>query len=322
MSDESQTSSLYKLPTYIQLTSVLICAIIIIVGFAGNIMVLIVVIRGKDMSNSTNIFLVNLSIADLCVLLVCTPAILVEVNTGPQIWVLGENMCRAMPFVEATVAHTSVLTILAISFERYYAICKPLRANYVCTKSRAALICLLTWIAAGLLTSPFLFMVNFEFDHDDDSASDREAIPICTTEARDTWSVVYISMTIVVFFFLPVIVLIVLYSAITHQLIHRSRIKYDSTAGANLYYQQNRYQVIRMLCAVILAFFLCLLPFRLMMLWIVFSPLQKILDFGVERYFCLLYFCRIMFYLNSALNPILYTIMSSKFKKGIMHLFV
>jgi hypothetical protein len=46
------------------------------------------------MHNSTNIFLVNLSIADLSILLVCTPTILIEVISGPQIWILGENVCK------------------------------------------------------------------------------------------------------------------------------------------------------------------------------------------------------------------------------------
>lgn len=46
------------------------------------------------MRNSTNIFLTNLSIADLLVLLVCTPTVLVEVNTKPETWVLGHEMCE------------------------------------------------------------------------------------------------------------------------------------------------------------------------------------------------------------------------------------
>lgn len=50
------------------------------------------------------------------------------------------------------VAHASILTILAISFERYYAICEPLKAGYVCTKTRAMVICVVCWFVAGLFT--------------------------------------------------------------------------------------------------------------------------------------------------------------------------
>lgn len=69
---------------------------------------------------------------------------------------------KAVPFVELTVAHASVLTILAISFERYYAICEPLRAGYVCTKTRAMIICLLAWGLAALFTRYLTAVVVLE----------------------------------------------------------------------------------------------------------------------------------------------------------------
>ena len=43
-------------------------------------------------------------------------------------------MCYLVTFVERSVSHSSILTIVAITVERYYAICLPLRASVVCTK--------------------------------------------------------------------------------------------------------------------------------------------------------------------------------------------
>lgn len=81
-------------PAYIRTTSIIFCVIILGIGVIGNVMVPLVILKSKDMRNSTNIFLMNLSIADLMVLLVCTPTVLVEVNSKPETWVLGEEMCK------------------------------------------------------------------------------------------------------------------------------------------------------------------------------------------------------------------------------------
>ena len=59
---------------------------------------------------------------------------------------------KLVPFVELTVAHASVLTILAISFERYYVITRPLRAGYTCTRMRALFSILAIWVL-GCITS-------------------------------------------------------------------------------------------------------------------------------------------------------------------------
>ena len=45
-------------------------------------------------------------------------------------------MCYLVPFVELSVSHASVLTIIAITVERYYAICLTLQAGAVWTKSK------------------------------------------------------------------------------------------------------------------------------------------------------------------------------------------
>ena len=73
-------------------------------------------------------------------------------------------MCYTVPFVELAVSHESVLTILAITAERYYAICRPLQAGEVrLTKTKACLTCLVTWVIAFTLTAPILAIVKYEY---------------------------------------------------------------------------------------------------------------------------------------------------------------
>ncbi|XP_017764895.1 PREDICTED: growth hormone secretagogue receptor type 1 [Eufriesea mexicana] len=309
---ENGTAALYMLPAYIRTTSMVVCIVVMVLGIIGNLMVPIVVFRGKDMRNSTNIFLVNLSVADLCVLLICIPTILVEVNSGPQVWPLGEHMCKAVPFVELTVAHASVLTILAISFERYYAICEPLRVGYMCTKARATFLCLVAWMAAALCTSPILLMVTYE----EEENADGTYIPTCNTVANTYWTKGFVLFTIIVFFVIPLLILVVLYTVIARYLMTNPTISRGSSNNLLKY----RKQVMLMLGTVVLCFFLCLLPFRALTLWILAVPPTRIVNLGIECYFTLLYFCRVMLYLNSAINPILYNLMSTKFREGFLRL--
>ncbi|CAO1434753.1 unnamed protein product [Diamesa serratosioi] len=309
----------------------ILCIFIMCLGLIGNIMVPIVIMKTKDMRNSTNIFLTNLSIADLLVLLICTPTVLVEVNTRPETWVLGEEMCKLVPFIELTVAHASVLTILAISFERYYAICEPLKgkfintlklinlilktlsqAGYVCTKTRALLICMAAWIIAALFTSPILIMAKYSID-------DHEAT--CFTQASSSYSQFFFLMTIVIFFNVPLIVLIILYAIIAKKLIMNDKIPKIRLSKPE-YSLKARKQVVLMLGAVVLSFFFCLLPFRIFTLWIMIVSDETFFKMKIDTYYSTLYFCRIMCYLNSAINPILYNLMSSKFRRGFLKICV
>ncbi|XP_037030488.1 growth hormone secretagogue receptor type 1-like isoform X1 [Bradysia coprophila] len=289
------------------------CVTIMLLGVIGNVMVPIVIMRTKDMRNSTNIFLTNLSIADLLVLLVCTPTVLVEVNSKPETWVMGSMMCKAVPFVELTVAHASVLTILAISFERYYAICEPLKAGYVCTKARALLICLAAWAVAAVFTSPILTIAQYGYEE----YFDGSTVAVCLTSVESSWSIMFFVGSISLFFILPFIILLVLYTVIAKHLMDNPGITSHGNRSNVLKYRK---QVIFMLGAVVLSFFVCLLPFRALTLWIIIVPSETILSLGIEGYYSLLYFCRIMLYLNSAMNPILYNLMSSKFRDGFLRL--
>ncbi|XP_063981135.1 growth hormone secretagogue receptor type 1 isoform X3 [Diachasmimorpha longicaudata] len=316
----NETASPYMLPTYIRVTSMVIVIVVMVLGIIGNLMVPLVVLRGKDMRNSTNIFLVNLSAADLCVLLVCAPTVLVEVNSGPQVWPLGEHMCKIVPFVELTVAHASVLTILAISFERYYAICEPLRAGYICTKTRATFLCFLAWVFAGVCASPMIWVSKYAKMGPNgtvirEEVNEVSSIPVCLMQATTTSITLFILLLTTCFFFVPLIILLILYSIVVKHLINDS-----STSTAESYHTRARRQVVLMLLTVVFSFFICLSPFKILTFYIILAPAEEVDAIDLDTYFNILYFSRVMFYLNSVINPILYNLMSSRFRQGFFKL--
>lgn len=154
-------------------------------------------------------------------------------------------------------------------------------------------------------------MVNYELEEIDDTF-----IPTCYTSADATWMNVFVLTTIIVFFVVPLLILMVLYTVIALHLMANPAISRGPANNLLKY----RKQVVLMLGTVVLCFFLCLLPFRALTLWIIVVPQEMIINLGIEGYYSLLYFCRVMLYLNSAINPILYNLMSTKFREGFLRL--
>lgn len=149
---------------------------------------------------------------------------------------------------------------------------------------------------------------------------DGSTVPVCLTQASNIWNITYFLMTISAFFILPLLILVVLYTIIARNLISKDgRMLKIRPSKPELSFKARK-QVVLMLGAVVLSFFICLLPFRIFTLWIIIAPDETVKRFGLENYYSCLYFSRIMLYLNSAVNPILYNLMSSKFRKGFRKL--
>jgi len=76
----------------LQTATCILYSIILLVGVTGNILVIIIVTRYRDMRNATNLLLTNLSIADLFLLVFCT-ADGYQHLYGKDKHRLGEFMC-------------------------------------------------------------------------------------------------------------------------------------------------------------------------------------------------------------------------------------
>ncbi|XP_076060972.1 growth hormone secretagogue receptor type 1-like [Oratosquilla oratoria] len=301
-------------PEYIRVMSTLVCSVVFVVGVVGNVLVPVVILRNRDMRNSTNYFLINLSVADLLVLLVCLPTVVVELHSPPEVWVLGSTMCKIVPYVESTVLHASVLSLVVISFERYQVISRPLQAGYRCTRTKAAIAIFTIWVTAFLSAAPILAIQTYtHVDYYDGSVQ-----PVCLSPVILFWPRFYIVSASIFFFFLPLVLLVALYSIIARQLLADT---YDLTHKKENPQMRSRKQVVVMLATVVLFFFLCILPIRVLFLWILAVPSENITALGIEGYYNLLYFCRVMAYINSSINPVLYNMTSTKFRNAFRRVF-
>lgn len=77
---------------------------IFVVGVVGNVLVLSVIIRHKEMRTHMNCLLCNLCIADLQVLLICQPAGMAEFY-GKDRWYLGSVMCKYTTYLCHALAY-------------------------------------------------------------------------------------------------------------------------------------------------------------------------------------------------------------------------
>lgn len=117
MSTDDQSG--LRLPLYLRCTATTICILLLMIGIPGNILVPYVVLRNKDLRNSTNIFLINLSISDILVLIISTPTVLIELHSQPEVWFLGSFVCKN-PFLFSVFSLTFFFFPLSRSIFLHY----------------------------------------------------------------------------------------------------------------------------------------------------------------------------------------------------------
>jgi hypothetical protein len=109
----------------------IIYVLVLISGLVGNFIVLFVILKNNDLKHFTNYFFANLSAADVFVLIFCIPTAIHDIWAKDQ-WYLGKFFCLSNQYIESCATSVSSLTITAISFERFIAICEPFKVVSMC----------------------------------------------------------------------------------------------------------------------------------------------------------------------------------------------
>nr|BAS66936.1 mammalian-like melanopsin [Eptatretus burgeri] len=119
--------------------------IIGIIGCIGNAVVMFAFCRSKPLRTPTNMLIVNLAFSDFMMSITQAPAFFVA--SLHKRWIFGEKGCELYGFCGAVFGISSMITLTAISIDRYYVITHPLASiARGLTKRNAVVAMLFVWM--------------------------------------------------------------------------------------------------------------------------------------------------------------------------------
>ncbi|KAG8181598.1 hypothetical protein JTE90_013560 [Oedothorax gibbosus] len=193
--------------------------VIMIGTMVGNILVILSVFTYKPLRNVQNIFLVSLAAADIAVAVFVMPFNVAYSILGK--WVFGLHFCELWLTCDVLCCTASILNLCAIALDRYWAIHDPI--NYAQKRTLNRVLCMImsVWVISTLISVPPLIGWNdwpevFE-DH----------TPCQLTEERG-----YVIYSASGSFFIPLIIMTVVYIKIFQTA--RNRIRVKAKAAANI----------------------------------------------------------------------------------------
>ncbi|XP_061188104.1 cholecystokinin receptor type A-like [Saccostrea echinata] len=184
-------------------------AVIFVLALLGNSLVIATLVQNKRMRTVTNVFLLNLAISDLLLALFCMPF-----NIIPMLmrnFVFGPTFCYLSRYFQGVSVGVSSFTLVAISLERYFAICRPLQSRKWQTLSHAYRSILLIWGMAFVIMIPIPVHTKHE--------NRRPGMYTCREKwVADIAERIYTVALVLLLLVIPLIAMSVAYGTVTHTL--------------------------------------------------------------------------------------------------------
>lgn len=296
-------------------------------GVAGNVLVAIVISGLGKRKSTTDLFLLNLAVADLGILLLSFPLITIR-EKAPRNWPLGEFVCLYLYPVPDVFHGASVWCIAMVAVLRYYEVVllrKPITNKNNTPKKAAKFVAVCVWLTSFLLFCLPLYLV---VEYKEETAGEKWCGP-----AWPSWMAaqVYTVFLTILSYILPLIVISWTFVAVSRTLNHSSRFLKDmkrdqdgvesneqnslSKLKTGRLRQNKRAK--RILTPVVLVCAITLLPLTILRLTVVVWPAVADQEY-YEEY--LLYIVTVFVMLNSSVNPVIYSIASKKFRRSVSNL--
>ncbi|KAK9295885.1 hypothetical protein QLX08_009932 [Tetragonisca angustula] len=152
----SSYSSDQRWPVPVTIAKGCVLGSIIVTAVFGNLLVMVSVMRHRKLRIITNYFVVSLALADMLVAMFAMTFNASVQMTGE--WLFGYFMCDVWNSLDVYFSTSSILHLMCISVDRYWAIVKPLKYPIIMTKRLAAYMLLACWIMPAFISFMPIFM--------------------------------------------------------------------------------------------------------------------------------------------------------------------
>lgn len=295
--------------SFADILTVVLYGLVCIVGLFGNTLVIYVVLRFSKMQTVTNIYILNLAIADEC-FLIGIPFLLYTMRICS--WRFGEFMCKAYMVSTSITSFTSSIFLLIMSADRYLAVCHPISSPRYRTLHIAKLVSALAWSTSAVLMLPVMLYASTVEQEDGINYSCNIMWPDAYKKHSGSTFILY---TFFLGFATPLCFILSFYYLVIRKL--RS-VGPKHTAKSKEKRRAHR-KVTRLVLTVITVYICCWLPHWMSQLALINSnPAQRDLSRLEILIFLLL---GALVYSNSAVNPILYAFLSENFRKSFFKAF-
>ncbi|XP_041363374.1 neuropeptide receptor 15-like [Gigantopelta aegis] len=261
----------------------------------------------------TNLLITNLAVADLLIMVFGIPEIIqFMINRG---WILDHLSCKVNRFVLVVALYASVMTLVSICVERFIGIIYPIRAHILCNRRRIAFVVACVWPFAVLSGIPTLLFNQVKKGH----PTMKTLYCVITFPVdHDFYNLIFKYVEFALFYIIPLAIQMTLYAIVSKQLflgsekLHRRQTVLDENGFAKERTSeavQARKGVVKMLIMSVMVYFVSYSPNQVLLFYDTFNR-RHFHDSWTFRVFVM-----IVAYINSAANPILYSIFSQNFRQ-------
>ncbi|XP_038583558.1 C-C chemokine receptor type 6a isoform X2 [Micropterus salmoides] len=285
-------------------------SIICILGFVGNSLVIVTYACYKRAKSMTDVYLLNVAIADL-LFVVSLPLI---VHNELSEWPMGNTACKLLRGSYSVNLYSGMLLLACISTDRYIAIVQARRSFRLRSLQYSRVMCTIVWASAFLLSFPtFYFYSRYEPSHTLEAFMEDTMVNqtseahhyVCEFQFSDNstaWmtKVAVPSTQLAVGFFLPLLIMVFCYTGVIITLMKARNFQ--------------RHKAVRVVLAVVAVFIICHLPYNVTLLFDTVNMFGEQTCEFADVILTAKTVTQTIAYLHCCLNPVLYAFVGVKFR--------